>query len=395
MTLPTTRVLVLDANQRSALAVTRSLAQAGLATILTADSTPEALAGCSRHSRLYTQCPSPAQTPMSFLEWLTTHIKAHAINWVFPTTEITSQLILSEPSALGEARLPFAPLETVMALADKWALIQLAKQVGVPHPTSTYYSNAAELSADPDRHPFPLVLKPTLSRRRLHDRWLDTGVSVIHDSAQLQTLLNEKEYLRNHPFMVQQFIEGHGAGVFALYDHGKPVTFFAHRRLREKPPRGGVSVLSESAAVDPVALRHTQSLLDAVKWHGVAMVEFRVAEDGTPHLMEVNTRFWGSLQLAIDAGVDFPSLLFRISNGQQVEPVVSYQVGQRLRWLMGDIDSLYLVLRDPGFSHAEKLRRLADFLTPHPFTTLHEVNRRDDLGPAWCELRGWMRALRG
>ena len=38
----------------------------------------------------------------------------------------------------------------------------------------------------------------------------------------------------------------HGVGVFALYDHGKPVGFFAHRRIREKPPSGGVSVLSES-----------------------------------------------------------------------------------------------------------------------------------------------------
>ena len=29
----------------------------------------------------------------------------------------------------------------------------------------------------------------------------------------------------------------------------------------------------------------------------------------SPYLMEVNGRFWGSLQLAIDAGVDFPALL--------------------------------------------------------------------------------------
>ncbi len=396
MTPSATRVLVLDANQRSALAVTRSLGRAGLATLLTADSAQQALAGYSRHSHSYTCCPSPAQAPAQFLEWLSAHIKAHAIDWVFPTTEITSQLILSEPSVLGSARLPFAPLDTVMALADKWALVQLAEQVGAPHPASFYYPNAAALLAEPPgRHPFPLVLKPTLSRRRLGDRWLDTGVDVVHDEAQLQTLLADREYLRDHPFMVQQFIPGHGAGVFALYNRGTPVTFFAHRRLREKPPRGGVSVLSESAPIDAEALRHAQALLDAVNWHGVAMVEFRVAEDGTPYLMEVNTRFWGSLQLAVDAGVDFPALLFRISNGETVAPVTDYQIGQRLRWLLGDLDSLYLVLRDPGFTRAEKLGRLIDFLTPHPFSTRHEVNRWGDLGPAWCELKGWVRALRG
>jgi predicted ATP-grasp superfamily ATP-dependent carboligase len=395
MTLPTTRVLVLDANQRSALAVTRSLGRAGLATILAADSSPEALAGCSRHSEHYARCPSPAQTPALFLEWLSAHIKAHAIDWVFPTTEITSQLILSEPAALGDARIPFAPLETVMALADKWALVQLARRIGVPHPSSIYYANAAALLGSADALTFPVVLKPCQSRRWLGDHWLNTSVHVAHNADELYRLLNDKVYLRDFPFMAQQFIAGHGAGVFALYDRGKPVTFFAHRRLREKPPRGGVSVLSESAAIDPAALHHTRTLLDAVNWHGVAMVEFRVAEDGTPYLMEVNTRFWGSLQLAIDAGVDFPTLLFRVANGETVTPVTDYRSGQRLRWLLGDLDSLYLVLRDSGFSTADKLRRLLDFLTPHPFSTRHEVNRWDDLGPAWCELKGWLRALKG
>ena len=86
----------------------------------------------------------------------------------------------------------------------------------------------------------------------------------------------------------------------------RPVAFFAHKRLRERPPWGGVSVLSESAEPDPRLKALARQLLDDACWHGVAMVEFKVAPDGTPYLMEINTRFWGSLQLAIDAGVDFP-----------------------------------------------------------------------------------------
>lgn len=393
-TLP--RVLVLDANQRSALAVTRSLGRTGMATIITADETAEALAGCSRHATFYQRHPSPGHEPTRFLEWLAGFIKTQDIDWVFPTTEITSQLILAEPTALAGARMPFAPLPTVMSLADKWELVQLARRIGVPHPSSIYYANGAELLKQPTSLlTFPLVLKPCQSRRWLGDRWLNTSVHVANDMTQLRQLLADRIYLRDYPFMAQQFIDGHGAGVFALYDHGKPITFFAHERLREKPPRGGVSVLSRSVPVDPIALRHTRALLDAVDWHGVAMVEYRVGTDGTPYLMEVNTRFWGSLQLAIDAGVDFPTLLFRVSNGEQVAPVTDYQVGQRLRWLLGDFDSLYLALRDPALTTKDKLKRLASFLTPHPLTTRHEVNRWNDLGPAWCELKAWLRALRG
>ena len=84
------------------------------------------------------------------------------------------------------------------------------------------------------------------------------------------------------------------------------------------------------------------------------MIEYRVDNDGNIYLMEVNTRFWGSLQLAIDAGVNFPWLLYQIATGKQVKAVNHYLTDKRLRWLLGDLDSLYLVLRDGSFSNREK-----------------------------------------
>jgi predicted ATP-grasp superfamily ATP-dependent carboligase len=44
-------------------------------------------------------------------------------------------------------------------------------------------------------------------------------------------------------------------------------------------------------------------------------------------LLEINPRFWGSLPLAIAAGVDFPVLLYRLATEGDVEPVRSYEVG--------------------------------------------------------------------
>src|SRR5690606_12472919 len=155
-------------------------------------------------------------------------------------------------------------------------------------------------------------LKPRLSRVFLGDRWLHTAVAIVHSREELARLLVDRVEFREHPFLLQSFVPGSGAGVFALYDRGRAVTIFAHRRLREKPPQGGVSVLSASALPAPAALAAAQRLLDHVGWHGVAMVEFRVTPEGEPFLMEVNIRFWGSLQLAIDAGVDFPWLLHQL-----------------------------------------------------------------------------------
>jgi len=123
------------------------------------------------------------------------------------------------------------------------------------------------------------------------------------------------------------------------------------------------------------------------------MVEFKVAPDGTPYLMEINTRFWGSLQLAIDAGVDFPWLLYQLASGITPDPIPEYNVGVRLRWLLGDLDSLYLTLRDRRYSMKTKFKSLLQFLTPAPFKTRHEVNRLSDMGPFWCELHQYIKDI--
>ncbi len=388
------QILVLDANQRSALAVTRSLGASGQYSIITADETATSLAGSSKYSSKYHRHPSPSSQPNAFCEWLRNLTASGKVDWVFPTTEITSQLILLNRDCLDSARLPFADLEQVMSLADKWRLIQLAQRLHISYPASSYYASASAIDAAIlDDVQFPVVVKPTQSRRWLGDRWLSTSVHVAHSAQALTALLQNKEYLRDYPFMLQEFIPGHGAGVFALYNRGQPAAFFAHQRLREKPPRGGVSVLSRSAPADPLLVDIASQLLDAVQWHGVAMIEFKIAPDGTPYLMEVNTRFWGSLQLAIDAGVDFPSLLLQICLDLPVQPSESYRVGQRLRWLLGDVDSLYLFLRDKEFTPVQKLKRLLEFLTPHPFATRHEVNRLHDMGPAWHELKTYLADL--
>jgi predicted ATP-grasp superfamily ATP-dependent carboligase len=197
------------------------------------------------------------------------------------------------------------------------------------------------------------------------------------------------------PCLAQQFIPGHGAGIFALCDSNGPVAWFAHRRLREKPPSGGVSVLSESVDVDAAMQGMAARLLTASGWLGVAMVEFRISTTGAPYLMEVNGRFWGSLQLAIDSGLDFPWLLYQLVNGGKIASPPAYRRGRRLRWLLGDLDNLILQLRSaaaPGGSKAKAAARfLGSFLD---LSCRQEVFRWSDPRPGLRETRHWLGALR-
>jgi predicted ATP-grasp superfamily ATP-dependent carboligase len=393
-------ILVLDANQRSALAVTRSLGKSKAVNVFTADADVTSLAGYSKYSCHYLRCPSSAEQGDVFIDWIQSSISKYNFHAVFPVTEITSQLLMMNRACLGNCRLPFADYETVMSLADKGKLHQLARSANIPVPEYRLFDNASQVNIEAV-DTFPVVIKPCLSRIWVGGQWISTTVKVVNSRGELSQALNTLPYLQQFPFMLQSFIPGYGAGLFTLYNAGKPLAYFSHRRIREKPPRGGVSVVSESVAANPQLREYTEKLLTAVNWHGVAMVEFRISEQGLPFLMEVNTRFWGSLQLAIDAGVDFPYMLWQLISGDTI-PVPGcfqndmqnhYRIGQRLRWLLGDLDSLYLSCKDSDYSMRQKLRRAIDFFTPSFTPCRHEVNRWEDPKPAWFELRQYLNDL--
>ena len=133
-----------------------------------------------------------------------------------------------------------------------------------------------------------------------------------------------------------------------------------------------------------------------MRWQGVAMVEFkRDAKTGTPYLMEINGRFWGSLQLAVDAGVDFPALVVAAALGHQPLPVLQYRIGVRSRWWWGDIDHLLIRLRHSATHLAlppdapSSWRVLGEFLALWRPGDRSEVFRITDPRPFLRETAQW------
>ncbi len=387
-------ILILDSNQRSALAVTRSLGKQGI-EVFTAEETSTALASASRFSQQHFTYPSPRLKSKQFIEFLSNLVEQQHIDILLPMTELTTTLLLLHQDSFPDAIIPFPDINTVESLANKCLLMQTAESLDIPVPRTWYADNPGNLPCNLEDLPYPIVLKPGKSWLFHQGQWSRAAVRFADNATDAKNILDSDWAFKAHPFMIQENVAGHGAGVFAIYDNGKPLALFAHRRLREKPPSGGVSVLSESIQVEPALALHAQKLLGDANWHGVAMVEFKAASDGTSYLMEINTRFWGSLQLAIDAGVDFPFMLYQLACGKQPAPITDYKTSIKLRWLLGDLDNLYLTLRDKHISPKAKIRSLLQFFTPSPFSTRHEVNRINDIKPFWYEIRQYIRDILG
>jgi predicted ATP-grasp superfamily ATP-dependent carboligase len=388
-------VLVLDANQRSALAIIRSLGRHGL-RVIAGDHVPVPLGSASRYAAALVPYPNPARAPSGFVNEITGIVQRFGVDTIVPATDLTTMVLASQSALSQSVHLACPSAASYEALTDKAALFELAGRLGVAAPESRVAWTAAQIDQAAREMGQPVVLKPARSRYLKDGTVVSTSVEIVDSPAGLPRTIERLSWLGDIPCLVQRFIPGYGAGVFAL--HGGPsgpIAWFAHKRIREKPPTGGVSVLSESVPLDSVMKCAAAKLLAAVGWTGVAMVEFRVGPDGTPYLMEVNGRFWGSLQLSIDCGVDFPWLLYRLIHGLPIEPPSGYAIGRRLRWVLGDLDSLIIEWRREGASSGSRRKAVSAFLRSFadPFCR-QEVLRFSDPGPGVREAMLWLKALR-
>lgn len=387
------KVLVLDANQRSALAIIRSLGTHGL-QVIAGSHDASSLGGASRYATASVCYSDPAVSANRFLDDVMNIVDRLAIDTVIPATDLTTMLLLSQSNPSTGARIVAPPAAAYEALTDKARLIELAAKLGITIPETLNAKSSSDIADAIHKFGFPVVLKPSRSRYLKDGQILETNVEVIRDEKLLSERLRQISWVSDIPCLVQRYVNGHGAGVFALFGPSGPIAWFAHKRLREKPRAGGVSVLSESVAVDPAVQTAAARILSAVGWLGVAMVEFRISDDGTPYLMEVNGRFWGSLQLSIDCGVDFPWLLYQLTQGSNVSTPPPYIIGRRLRWLLGDLDSLLIELRDNSVSVREKASAVSTFLLSFGDPRCRqEVLRLHDPRPGFTELNQWLQAM--
>jgi predicted ATP-grasp superfamily ATP-dependent carboligase len=342
---PSGRALITDGDDRAALAAARSLVAAGWEVHVTAPAR-RSLAGVARGVRGWRVASDALIAPHEYTAEISRLAGAVGAQVVLPISDPSVDAILEHRDALpAHATVPFPSLSAHRAASDKERVMALACSAGFAVPDTHTITSPADGEGLLDERLFPAVIKPHRSVIQAPSGRAKLGVTFVDDVESCRRVLRTLP-LGAFPVLLQRRVRGPGEGLFVLRWDGRLVAVFAHRRLRERPPAGGVSVYRESIAPGFRFLRAGLRLLEALEWNGLAMIECkRDLATGRHVIMEVNGRFWGSLQLAIDAGVDFPLYLARCALGQVVPTIGKYRVGIRSRWFWGDVDHLYLRLR--------------------------------------------------
>jgi predicted ATP-grasp superfamily ATP-dependent carboligase len=393
------RILVTDGNQRSTLAVVRSLGKKGAQIIVGEESLP-CLASSSRYCRRAVEYPSPYEHASGFLDFLIEELSRDKYSMVIPMTDISSYIMMENYERIAElSNLPFPKPNDYFKAIDKLNLVDICHSQNIPAPETYRFDDIEDLKDRIESLPFPLVVKPRQSISFSEGKFQKKGVRYVYSPEELITVIEEK-YSDSLMPLLQERIVGDGTGAFFLFNNGNPCAVFCHRRLREKPPSGGVSVLRESVRLPPQMEEYGIKLLKHLNWHGVAMVEFKYDNrDGLPKIMEINARFWGSLQLAIDSGVDFPGILYDMTINGSYHPKIVYNTGVKTRWLLGDLDNLLAIMfksrktLNLTENHPGRLKTFWEFIKFFKADTKYEVLRRDDFKPFLFELRSYISDL--
>jgi predicted ATP-grasp superfamily ATP-dependent carboligase len=385
-------ILILDASMKQSLASVRSLGRAGL-RVAAGESTAQFDPSVSlptfksRYCQRSLVLPDLIGDPRAFTDAVIEFVRDHSPRVVLPTGDVTI-------GVLRQCREQLAELGCVLALASESALdiandkdrtLALAEQLGIPQPKSLRISAIDDLESAVNEFGFPYVLKPTISwAEGMEERLVPVDVVDQEEASEV----SERFLKAGAGVLAQQWVPGRREGVTLFIAGDEVMVACGHVAHRTTPPLGGASAVRESIPVPDDTLDAAARLAKAIGLQGACEVEFRRDAENLPLLMEINARLAGTIENAVQAGVDLPLMIWSEATGAEVTRVTSYRCGVRTRWLHGDLRWLWQNWRrsgrPDGMSHA---RSVYVFISEFGKTYHYDYFDRRDLKPFLAELR--------
>jgi hypothetical protein len=353
-------VVVADGHLNTSLWVARSLRRAGYRVIAAASGTSAAGALASSSVARAVRVPSGERGAAEIVSLARREGAVAVLAHYEQTLLALHRAVGGEPPVIAGA----APGHLELC-ARKWGVLEKAQQVGVRIPDTRVVDRGASSEELRDlvrslvaRHGWPLFAKCDTELGVPPGK--DSRYVVVRDEADLTRLA---AFVRARGrVLLQERIAGTGCGIAGLFVLGIPACVGGHVRLREAYATGGVSTFCESRVVEG-ALHSARTLMEALRWTGVAMIEFKIPASGPPVLMEVNPRLWGTLPLYVLAGADVPLAALEYAlHGRIPPPARPFEEGKRMRFLLSD-----LVAIRRQYSGLRRARELAIALAETPW----------------------------
>ena len=320
--------------------------------------------GRSRHVRRVHRVPAPERAPEAFVDAVALAVRAWSYDVVFGADDI-EVLALSAGRERLPCVVPHAEHEQVVRALDKLELARAAERAGL----------AAPETRPADEQGLAALEGPAVVKARLN--W-EPGDAPARRHVEAVLCEDPRSAARHARAMtaagvrplLQAPVGGDLMALTVVIDHnGMPVALAQQRSTRLSLRR--TSTRAQTVALEPHLAVAATRLLRDLRWFGLANLQFLRPPGGEPQLIDFNGRFYGSLALALAAGVNLPDLWGRLALGEPVRGRVIARPGVRFQSLVEDVRRAR-VERRGGLAHD-----LAQTLTyapraVHPTASSHD-----------------------
>jgi predicted ATP-grasp superfamily ATP-dependent carboligase len=334
---------ITDGLLRKSLSATRSLGRRGIATVVGENSwfSPS---GFSKYCQKRMKYPDPKEDRDHFLDWLLHRLEQENLPVFMPMDDAVMDIVMENLEDIKKLSRIILPSKLAYDVAsNKYETMKLAKEQLVGCPATFLPKSEEDLAEIAETTVFPLVIKPRKSSG-------SRGIRKVENKDELLEVFHEIKKKYPEP-MIQEYIPlGDRYDVCLLYDQKHEVkASFVQKELRHFPIQIGPSTVQESVDNEKLIMLSVH-LLEPLNWSGIVEVEYMVdPRTNQPVLMEINPRFWNSLNLAVECGIDFPYLLYQLSMDEKITFQKEYEIGRKNRWLFPG-DFLHFLLNSKRFS---------------------------------------------
>lgn len=336
------KVLLLYGHTRSGLAVARSLSRKRISfLILTED--PHCLTFYSRFMNYLLPAPSLKKNPDAFLEFTLEVIKKHEIQLVIPITDDILFLLDQKREIFNElTRIAMPDSHAVQSVLDKRVNLRLARQLGIPCPRQFELKTRAQIPEMIKTLGFPIVLKNPGNSSERGVSPFNFRVLYAHNEEELRSHISRHCQTGVYPIF-QECATGKVHNLCCFAAQGEVVAVHEYHSIRRWEGEG---VLRKIIDPSPDLIKYAGTLLQILKWDGVAHIAFFVDKNRNKKwYMETNGRFWASVEGSIHAGWDFPYWVYKyFLHGEKPNPK-KIKIGSKTCWHLGDLKALLSYLK--------------------------------------------------
>lgn len=314
---------------RGALAATRALYAAGW-TVGVGSPDPHSFAAASCASRSWHRVMRPHGELDDFVADVNNAVEEGGYDVILPSGDDTALALSSARDRIG-ALVPYGPHPAVLRGLDKLALMQSAAAAGLAVPRTALAGESAD-GFDP-----PVVVKPrshVIPRRaggisRVEARIATTQAEANRYRAEIEATGGEA--------LFQELVRGKLLALATVADgDGRLVGTVQQEAERTWPPGAGITAHGRTVPVDLELADRAEALLRSLDWFGLAQLQFIAPERGEPCLLDLNGRFYGSLELAVASGSNLPAIWAGLATGTRT-PDALPRSGVAYQWLEGDL----------------------------------------------------------